>query len=172
MRRTDDFGSVLRTALLDVSIDVLELAVVVQVLDHLLDVVVLVAHVDQRPHVGKASLLQELLRALRVILVTVVGHALYFSELTHLDGSLNVTEVHFRILADGDDASQEVEHAFGALEGVEQVNELVGADLGGVLLRSSNHKLQVLAQVALEQLLEYNQAVIDIQVTKVLDQPL
>ncbi len=47
----DDGRGLHRVALLDVHLDVLLLAVVMQVLHHLLDVVVLVAHVDERPQV-------------------------------------------------------------------------------------------------------------------------
>lgn len=60
---------------------------------------------------------------------------------------------------------------FWGLECVKQVDELVSADLSRVLLGSSDNELQVLAQVALQQLLEAHQAIVDVQVAKELDQP-
>lgn len=64
--------------------------------------------------------------------------------------SLNVLEVHLRVLAEVDDGPQEVEESLKALEGLEDLGQGLGGQLLVVLGGNLHADLKVLADVGLQ----------------------
>ena len=130
MRRPNR-GQPKSTHLVAVDLDVLLEVVAVEVGRHLLDEVVAVADVDQRPRVRELHLHEELLDGLGLVDGRVAADALDLLVLLALGRGLDVLVVHRRVLAEVDDAAEEIEEALEGLEGLEKVDESVGRKLFG-----------------------------------------
>eukprot|EP00906_Rhabdomonas_costata_P003375 RCo005161 len=87
-------------SLLHKHVNVLQVLRVHEVPHQLLQVVVLVAHVDQWPQVRQPGFLEEVLGALRLVHAALTSDPFHLAVLPHSGRRLDVTEVHLRILAE------------------------------------------------------------------------
>mmetsp|Transcript_2592 Transcript_2592/g.4818 ORF Transcript_2592/g.4818 Transcript_2592/m.4818 type:complete len:297 (+) Transcript_2592:888-1778(+) len=159
-------------ALLNKHIHVLQVLSVMQVAHHLLNVVVLVAHVDQRPQILQLRFLQEILGPLRLINRALTSDPLHLRVLTHTRSCLDVPEMHFGILAEVDDGPQVVVECFIGLEAQEHLDELLCPKLIRVFCSHLDTDLEIATCIVGQQLLQAIQAVFLRQLSKEIDQPL
>ena len=120
----------------------------VEVRRHLLDEVVAVADVDERPRVRQLRVHEERLHGLGLVDRRVAADALDLLELLALRGGFDVLEVHQRVLREVDDLAEVVEEALVALEVLEEIHQRLRADLLVVLGRDLRHDLHVASHVA------------------------
>mmetsp|Transcript_5001 Transcript_5001/g.13054 ORF Transcript_5001/g.13054 Transcript_5001/m.13054 type:complete len:1209 (-) Transcript_5001:895-4521(-) len=171
-KRTDDHGCICGVHLLHVPLDVAHHAVVVQVLGEVRDESEAIAHVDQRARVRQLRLHQEHLRLLRVEHARLARHALNLLHLPRLGCRLDVLEVHVGVLAGVDQAAEVEVQALVVLELLEQRDDLLRANLLGVLLAHVHDELQILASVHLHQLAQALERPLGRQAAKILQKRL
>mmetsp|Transcript_6219 Transcript_6219/g.18530 ORF Transcript_6219/g.18530 Transcript_6219/m.18530 type:complete len:205 (+) Transcript_6219:2472-3086(+) len=98
-----------RVDLLHVELDVLGHVVRVEEVGQVLDHVVPVADVDERPLVGQPRLLEEVAHALGVEVRVLARHALDLLQVANLGRRLDVLEVHLLVLGLREDGAEVVE---------------------------------------------------------------
>ncbi|GJC99267.1 hypothetical protein ColKHC_08093 [Colletotrichum higginsianum] len=153
---------------LDVSLDGLELLLLVEVENQVVDKVEPVADDDEGQLLLESSLLQEVLHLLGIVEVAVPADALDLIELTHLGGSLDVLEVNIGVLREVDDAAEVVEQTLGSLVLLEKAN---GTKQIGVLGGDLDDSLEVLADVVLNHGVQAVQGLLDGQLAEEAGQP-
>ena len=94
-----------------------------------MDKVVSVADDDEWELVGQLGLFEKVFDTFRVVDGRLAADPLHLLDLTRLAGGLDVLEVYLGILAEVDDAAEEIEEALEGLEGLEKVDESVGRKL-------------------------------------------
>ena len=149
---TDDLRSPRGVNTLDVHLDELCESVLVQVEDEVVNEVESVADDDEGELVRELGFLEEILDLLGVVEVALSAETLDFTDLASSGGSLNVLEVYLGVLAEVDDGAEVVVKTFEALERLEHLNQLDGAEDVRVLGRNLDDNLKVLAHVDTEHL--------------------
>lgn len=107
-KTSNDLGRARRVDTLDVDLDEVGEAVLVQVEDEVVDKVEAVANDDEGELVGELGLLEEVLDLLGVVKVALANDALDLADLTGPRGGLDVLEVNLRVLAEVDDRAEVV----------------------------------------------------------------
>ncbi|GKT40436.1 uncharacterized protein ColSpa_00617 [Colletotrichum spaethianum] len=156
---------------LDVSLDGLELLLLVKVENQVVDEVESVANDDEGQLLLKSGLLQEVLDLLGVVVVAVSANALNLVELAHLGGSLDVLEVNVGVLGKVDDAAEVVEETLGSLVLLEKVNQADRTKQIGVLGRDLDYGLEILADVVLDHRVQAVQGLLNGQLAEETGQP-
>ena len=93
---------------MDVNLDELGQAVLVQVENQVVYEIKAIADDDERELVLKFGLLEEVLDFLRIVVVALSANALDLSDLVRAGGRLDVLKVDFRVLAKVDDRAEVV----------------------------------------------------------------
>ncbi|PNY29194.1 Uncharacterized protein TCAP_00893 [Tolypocladium capitatum] len=146
---------------LNIGLDGLELLVLVEVQDQVVDKLL-----------GQLRLLEKVLDLFGVVAVAVSANALHLVKLVRLGRSLDVLEVHVRVLGKVDDAAEVVEETLGRLVLLKQVDETNRDKELRVLGRNVDDGLQVLADVALHHGIEAVEGLLHRQPAKEAGQPL
>ena len=131
-----------------------------------------VADDDERELIRELGFLEKVLDLLRVVEVALSAEAFDFSDLTSSGCGLDVLEVHLGILAEVDDRAKVVVKTFEALERLEHLDQVDGAEDVGVLGRDLDNDLQVLAHVDAKHLVHAGERLLLGEATEVVDEPL
>ncbi len=137
-----------------------------------MDEVEAVADNHQGQHLAKLGFLEEVLDLLGVVDAVVTADALNLADLSHLGGSFDVLEDNLGVLADIDDAAQEVVEAFSGLVLLEQIDQTLGTEELSVLGGDLNHRLQVLADVVLHHGVKAIDGLLNRETAEELDEPI
>jgi hypothetical protein len=105
---SDNLGRSRRVDTLDINLDKVRQAVLVKVQDEVVDEIETVADNDERQLIRELGLLEEILDFVGIVIVALAANALHLADLAGTSGSLDVFEMHFRVLAEVDDRSKVV----------------------------------------------------------------
>mmetsp|Transcript_4546 Transcript_4546/g.9675 ORF Transcript_4546/g.9675 Transcript_4546/m.9675 type:complete len:847 (-) Transcript_4546:1224-3764(-) len=140
---TDHLRGTLRGNLLHVNLNVLSKVLGVQVTGEFSNVSVAITDVDERARILHVLQKEELLDLFGIVVLGLTALADDSIELAHLGSSLDVLEVHIRVLRDMDNRATEVVKTLVRLVGLEELDEFRGPKLFGVLRRGLHDELKV-----------------------------
>ena len=166
-QRADHLGGLHGLLLLDEDVDVRKVLGVVEEAHHLVDHVVLVADVDERPEVLQTLLLEEVLCLLGGVEVALACHALDLLKLADVRRRLDEAVVHLRLLhasialcVRADDCPQEVVQRVETAVLQEEVDQLLAAKEVVVLDCSLHADLVVVVLVVRHELADERKGVL------------
>jgi hypothetical protein len=169
---TDDLRSADRIDPLNINLNELGQAILVQIENEVVDEVESVANDDQGELVGQFSLLEEVLDFLGVVKVAFPANALDFTNLARSGGGLDVLEVDFGVLAKIDDGPEVVVETLECLETLKHLDQLDWAQNIRVLGGDLDDNLQVLADVNSQHFLQTGHRLFSCQPAEIVYKPL